>query len=945
MPLRLDIKKKLSARSDRVKCVDMHPEEPWVLSALYNGNVYIWNYANQNLVKSFEVTDLPVRTAKFISRKQWIIAGSDDMFLRVFNYNTMEKLKAIDAHSDYIRCVVVHPTLPYVLSSADDMLIKLWDWDKGWANIKVFEGHSHYVMMLAINPKDSSTFASASLDRTIKVWRLGTAQAHFTLEGHEKGVNCVEYFVGGDKPFLVSGADDKLLKVWDYQNKTCVQTLEGHVHNVSMVCYHPELPIIVSGSEDGTIRIWNANTYRLERTLNYGLERVWSVAYLKGSSYLALGFDEATVVLKLGREEPTVSMDQSGKIIWARHNEIQTVNVKSAAEADIADGERISLITKELGNCEIFPQSLQHSPNGRFVAVCGDGEYIIFTALAWRNKAFGQALEVVWSSDSSLFAVRESTSKIKIFKNFKEVNSFRPNYSPEGIFGGNLLGVKDNGFVCLYDWEECKCIRKIDVVPKNIYWNDSGTLVAIACESAFYLLKYVKDAVNNFLSTGATIDEDGIEESFEILHDINERVRTAIWVGDCFVYTNNNSRLNYCVGSEVVTIAHLDRQMYLLGYLPRDNRLYLIDKNYNVACYGLQLAVINYQTAVLRGDLEEADRILPLVPMDQRSRVAHFLDSQGLKRQALQVSVDPDHRFELAIQLEELEVALEVLKQSESEQKWKQLGDIALSNGKLDLAEQCMLSAEDLNGLLLLYSSIGTLSGMNTLAQMAIKKGKNNIAFMCYLLTRQVSKCLDLLCETGRIPEAAFFARTYLPSEVPRIVKLWRRDLQTINEKAAESLADPTEYENLFPDLHWALQAEEHFKQEVRQAAVYPEVSDEIDRDLIKELKSFGQKNIGSPKTFNGSPKPQSNQQVKTGMSSSVSLTSGSSPSGLNSINQPQQQTQQQPNEITSTSLLEIGTQFSSSSSPSPNNNSSIHQNNILSLDEEDDLAKEIDAL
>jgi len=296
--------------------------------------------------------------------------------------------------------------------------------------------------------------------------------------------------------------------------------------------------------------------------------------------------------------------------------------------------------------------------------------------------------------------------------------------------------------------------------------------------------------------------------------------------------------------------------------------------------------------------------------------------------------------------LEELEVALEVLKQSESEQKWKQLGDIALSSGKLDLAEQCLLSAEDLNGLLLLYSSIGALSGMNTLAQMAIKKGKNNIAFMCYLLTRQVSKCLDLLCETGRIPEAAFFARTYLPSEIPRIVKLWRRDLQTVNEKAAESLADPTEYENLFPDLHWALQAEEHFKQEVRPAAVYPEILDEIDRDLIKELKSFGQKNIGSPRAFNGSPKPQPNQQVRTGMSSSVSLTSGSFPSDLNSINQPQQQIQQQPNEISSTPLLEIGTQFSSSSCPSPNNNnSSIHQNNILSLDEEDDLAKEIDAL
>jgi len=49
MPLRLDIKKKLSARSDRVKSVDFHPTEPWVLSGLYSGNVFIWDYNTQAL--------------------------------------------------------------------------------------------------------------------------------------------------------------------------------------------------------------------------------------------------------------------------------------------------------------------------------------------------------------------------------------------------------------------------------------------------------------------------------------------------------------------------------------------------------------------------------------------------------------------------------------------------------------------------------------------------------------------------------------------------------------------------------------------------------------------------------------------------------------------------------------------------------------------------------
>lgn len=53
------------------------------------------------------------------------------------------------------------------------MLIKLWDWDKKWTCTQVFEGHTHYVMQIVINPKDNNTFASASLDRTVKVWYNG----------------------------------------------------------------------------------------------------------------------------------------------------------------------------------------------------------------------------------------------------------------------------------------------------------------------------------------------------------------------------------------------------------------------------------------------------------------------------------------------------------------------------------------------------------------------------------------------------------------------------------------------------------------------------------------------------------------------------------------------------------------------------------------------------
>lgn len=419
------------------------------------------------------------------------------------------------------------------------MWIKLWNWEKSWTCQQVFEGHTHYVMQVVFNPKDNNTFASASLDRTVKVWQLGSPTANFTLEGHEKGVNCVDYYHGGDKPYLISGADDRYVKIWDYQNKTCVQTLEGHTQNISAVCFHPELPIVLTASEDGTVKIWHAGTYRLECSLNYSFERVWTIACMRGSNNVAIGYDEGSVMVKVGREEPAVSMDSlGGKIVWARHSEIQQVNLKALGE-EAQDGERLPLTVKDMGACEIYPQTIQHNPNGRFLVVCGDGEYIIYTSMALRNKAFGQAAEFVWAADSSQYAVRESNTTVKVFKNFKEKKSFKPEfgadgtyiisfiplllflsfygnsifafcYSFSGIFGGFLLGVSSGSGLSFFDWDTLNLIRRIDIQPTHVYWAENASLVTLATADQYFILKYHADAVAN------SENAEDIENAFEV---------------------------------------------------------------------------------------------------------------------------------------------------------------------------------------------------------------------------------------------------------------------------------------------------------------------------------------------------------------------------------------------------------------------------------------------
>lgn len=58
----------------------------------------IYNYADEAVVRQWDVTTLPLRCAKFIARKGWVIVGADDMTIRIYNYNTGDMLKRFEAH-------------------------------------------------------------------------------------------------------------------------------------------------------------------------------------------------------------------------------------------------------------------------------------------------------------------------------------------------------------------------------------------------------------------------------------------------------------------------------------------------------------------------------------------------------------------------------------------------------------------------------------------------------------------------------------------------------------------------------------------------------------------------------------------------------------------------------------------------------------------------------
>ena len=338
----------------------------------------------------------------------------------------------------------------------------------------------------------------------------------------------------------------------------------------------------------------------------------------------------------------------------------------------------------------------------------------------------------------------------------------------------------------------------------QVYWSESGELVTLACEETFYVLRFSRENYVEALQQGLG-DEDGVEAAFEVVTDVNESVRAGQWVGDCFIYTNSTNRLNYLVGDQTYTVSHFDQPMYLLGYLPRDGKAYVADKDVNVISYALSLSVVEYQTLVLRGDMDAAAQILEDIADDQKNKIARFLEGQGYKEMALEVATDPEHRFDLALALNNLPVALEIAREADVEHRWKTVGDAALTAWDLALAEECYSNAKDMGSLLLLHTATNNADGLRHLTAQADLAGSHNIAFSCFWHLGDIDGCIDLLVRTNRTAEAVLFTQTYKPSRCKEVVARWKDGLEKNSKSKVSRIlgvppADGEGDADLFPE-------------------------------------------------------------------------------------------------------------------------------------------------
>jgi WD40 repeat protein/serine/threonine protein kinase len=156
-------------------------------------------------------------------------------------------------------------------------------WSRGAARL-VLRGHESAVFQLAFSP-DGKRLASASFDKTVRVWTLGDSAPPRVLAGHEGELNAVAFTPDGGT--VLSASDDGTVRVWDLATGAS-RVLRGHRGTVTALAAFAHARRLVSGGTDGTVRLW-------ELDADSGEPRILVNGSAGSIQKLALAPDDATV--------------------------------------------------------------------------------------------------------------------------------------------------------------------------------------------------------------------------------------------------------------------------------------------------------------------------------------------------------------------------------------------------------------------------------------------------------------------------------------------------------------------------------------------------------------------------------------------------------------------------------------------------------------------------
>ncbi|KRX01399.1 WD40-repeat-containing domain [Pseudocohnilembus persalinus] len=204
-----------------------------------------------------------------------------------------------------------------------------------FVQVAIFHGHIEVVTAVSIAPKTGKLFASCSSDKNIKIWSLNQFQndsqtfdkngnyqiqqvnqsLHNTF-GHEKDINVVR--LAPNEKLLASASQDRSIKIWKVEGLTTHLVLKGHKRGVWDVAFSPVEQVLASASGDQTVKIWNLLDGQCIHTLEGHIGSVLKVQWIcHGLEVLSAGGDALVKIWNIKKETCVNTFEQHEGKIWA----------------------------------------------------------------------------------------------------------------------------------------------------------------------------------------------------------------------------------------------------------------------------------------------------------------------------------------------------------------------------------------------------------------------------------------------------------------------------------------------------------------------------------------------------------------------------------------------------------------------------------------------------
>ncbi|VTJ64012.1 Hypothetical predicted protein [Marmota monax] len=178
---------------------------------------------------------------------QKIVSSLRDNTIKTWDKSTLECKRILTGHTGSVLCLQYDERV-IITGSSDSMIVPLL---YGIWPPQLILPSGGFWLDTELLYFDDKYIVSAFGDRTIKVWNTSTCEFVRTLNGHKRGIACLQY---RDR-LVVSGSSDNTIRLWDIECGACLRVLEGHEELVR--CIRFDNKRIVSGAYDGKIKVWD----------------------------------------------------------------------------------------------------------------------------------------------------------------------------------------------------------------------------------------------------------------------------------------------------------------------------------------------------------------------------------------------------------------------------------------------------------------------------------------------------------------------------------------------------------------------------------------------------------------------------------------------------------------------------------------------------------------